>query len=503
VPSVNIRWGSRQNHSKANEESIETGSAKGIQGVKKEERLFYLFACSSGAPDESPQTVFYVTRGESVANFLVGLFLREYDDNDAAFRLKDAESISPEEEVLLDEMLDVLAIYDEPDRGVYDPEPSADVHLRAQYAVRARKWEELFRRRITAGDRDSDPGDKESAGRERPVDEVSEVSPEEERNSVLILLMLVAQAYYQMLECTISTASIVTELDLELNQSYLWTVETITNLLKNSVHLGDFPVPFKPLFGDLYPSTIGDLEWQGMVAVDAEEFLSTVQRYVLAKGTYEPPKGSPGWCFIELYRPSVNAAIERAVKYDARMRKHYQRFLASTSKTTEARTRSEPKSTSLPTSSTSTCARDKIFVSYSHKDKPQFEEFKRMLAPALRTGAIEVWDDTKIRSGTRWEDEIRTALSSTKIAVLLVSDHFLASDFIVKKELQPLLEASSNEGVIILWLCLTHCNYELLEIQSLQCAHDVSRPLDTLSRPKRKGILKKIVTELIERAQGS
>lgn len=241
------------------------------------------------------------------------------------------------------------------------------------------------------------------------------------------------------------------------------------------------------------------LDWRDGVALDAEQFLSTVQRYVQAKGIYDPENGSPGWCFIELYRPSVNAAIERAEKYDVRMRNYYRRYRASTFKTTEWQPKADENigagadsrastATSTPpqTNSTSTCTRDKIFVSYSHKDKTQFEEFNRMLAPALRNGAIDVWDDTRIRPGTRWEQEIGTALRSAKIAVLLVSDHFLASDFIVKKELQPLLEASSNEGVTILWIYLTPCNYEFLEIESLQCAHDVSRPLDSLPRPSVK-----------------
>lgn len=96
-------------------------------------------------------------------------------------------------------MLDLLAVYDDPDPGIYDPAPSADVHLRAQYAVRASKWEELLRQRTLASDQDSDTDDNKSARREMTVDGLAEVSPEEKRNSVVILLMLLAQAYYKML----------------------------------------------------------------------------------------------------------------------------------------------------------------------------------------------------------------------------------------------------------------------------------------------------------------
>src|SRR5882724_7786502 len=104
-------------------------------------------------------------------------------------------------------------------------------------------------------------------------------------------------------------ASWCTALDLQLNHSYLWTVNSISNLLKNHDALKDFPVEFKPLFSDLYPSTIADLDWNEMVAPDAEQFLSAVQQYVQFKGIYDPEEGSPAWVFIELFRPSVNAAI--------------------------------------------------------------------------------------------------------------------------------------------------------------------------------------------------
>ena len=145
---------------------------------------------------------------------------------------------------------------------------------------------------------------------------------EDRRISGLVLLILLAQAYYQMLESTISMANWCTVLDLELNQSYLWVTASLTKLLGNDEDLRDFPTKFEPLFPDLYPSTIRDVDWHDMVAPDAEAFLSTVQKYVLAKGMYEPAKGSTAWTFVEMFRPGVDTAIERASAYNKRMRKY-------------------------------------------------------------------------------------------------------------------------------------------------------------------------------------
>lgn len=150
----------------------------------------------------------------------------------------------------------------------------------------------------------------------------SEMPVEDRRVSGLILLMLLAQAYYKMLECVISMASWCSVLDVELNQSYLWVTSSLKNLLKNHEDLKDFPVEFKPIFDDLYPSTVRDIDWDDMVAPEAERFLSTVQKYVHQNNVYEPREGSPAWTFVQLFKPSVETAMSRAMEYHKRMHQH-------------------------------------------------------------------------------------------------------------------------------------------------------------------------------------
>ncbi|MCK4626281.1 MAG: hypothetical protein KAV00_13265 [Phycisphaerae bacterium] len=152
---------------------------------------------------------------------------------------------------------------------------------------------------------------------------------EDRRVSGLVLLMLLAQAYYKMLECTISMASQCSAIDMELNHSYLWVTTSLTTLLKNHEDLKDFPTKFEPLFIDLYPSTIRDLDWDDMVAPDAEKFLSTVQQYAHSKGIFEPKQGSMAWTFVELYRPSVETAIKQAIAYNKRMRQYVHKAFGS------------------------------------------------------------------------------------------------------------------------------------------------------------------------------
>jgi hypothetical protein len=124
--------------------------------------------------------------------------------------------------------------------------------------------------------------------------------------------------------------------------------------------------------------------------------------------------------------------------------------------------------------------RESVFISYAHQDRKWLDRLCWMLTPLTRNRTVELWDDTKIEVGRAWQEELQQALASAGIAVLLVSKHFIKSDFIENNELSPILTAAHDNALRVVWVCVGHCLYEKTGISRLQAAHDPSRPLSSL-----------------------
>lgn len=124
--------------------------------------------------------------------------------------------------------------------------------------------------------------------------------------------------------------------------------------------------------------------------------------------------------------------------------------------------------------------RDQIFISYSHQDREWLEKFQIALKPFIRNQAFKVWADEQIQTGDNWQKEIDDALDSTKVAVLLVTQNFLASDYINDVELKHFLAQSKKKNVVIFWIAVAQTNYEETPLNAIQCANQPSKPLKSL-----------------------
>jgi hypothetical protein len=79
---------------------------------------------------------------------------------------------------------------------------------------------------------------------------------------------------------------------------------------------------------------------------------------------------------------------------------------------------------------------------------------------------------------------------------LLVSPYFLESDFIGEHELPPLLDAAKKEGLVILWVYISHCLYDETEIERYHAANEISKPLDSLTPSEQNRVLADVCRQI-------
>ncbi|RXG31867.1 toll/interleukin-1 receptor domain-containing protein [Leeuwenhoekiella marinoflava] len=138
--------------------------------------------------------------------------------------------------------------------------------------------------------------------------------------------------------------------------------------------------------------------------------------------------------------------------------------------------------------------RAKVFVSYSHFDKEYLTEIQRHFKPFKNL--IDFWDDSKIKPGQKWKEEIKKAIDETKVAILLVSTDFLGSDFISTDELPPLLEAAEKEGAVILTIVLKPCLFEEFDdLNQFQAMNPPSRPVSKMDLNEKEELFVNLVRQ--------
>lgn len=98
-----------------------------------------------------------------------------------------------------------------------------------------------------------------------------------------------------------------------------------------------------------------------------------------------------------------------------------------------------------------------IFVSYSHENSQEFAEVRKTLQSIEGDIGIDVWDDTQLLVGDKWDEKIKESLAKADIGILLVTTPFLTSQYINRKEVKQLLLQYNEGETRIFIVILRHC----------------------------------------------
>src|SRR5437879_3381677 len=104
----------------------------------------------------------------------------------------------------------------------------------------------------------------------------------------------------------------------------------------------------------------------------------------------------------------------------------------------------------------------RIFISYSHRGRGP--EWKESLLRAFHVfehhHLLDVWQDGRIRVSSFWDDDIKQAMSDASLAVLLLTDEALRSEYILKTEFPYLRERQQIDKLPIFPVVCEDCNWK-------------------------------------------
>ncbi len=101
----------------------------------------------------------------------------------------------------------------------------------------------------------------------------------------------------------------------------------------------------------------------------------------------------------------------------------------------------------------------KVFISYSHDDLDYRKELQKYLINMERENLIEVWQDGMIQPGTEWDLTIKENLEKADVIILLVSQSFIASNYIHEVELKKTMEKQLNGTAQFFPILIKNCDF--------------------------------------------
>jgi hypothetical protein len=101
----------------------------------------------------------------------------------------------------------------------------------------------------------------------------------------------------------------------------------------------------------------------------------------------------------------------------------------------------------------------KLFFSYAHEDEAMRDQLEIHLAMLKRNGLISSWHDRRIAAGSELHQAIDHNLEEADVILLLLSPHFLASNYCYEREAARALERHREGTAIVIPVILQPCDW--------------------------------------------
>lgn len=127
----------------------------------------------------------------------------------------------------------------------------------------------------------------------------------------------------------------------------------------------------------------------------------------------------------------------------------------------------------------------KLFISYAHEDDAHRAALVEHLAPLLGAGVFTLWHDRRLTGGQDWAGQIDRHLAAADIVLLLVSRHFLASEYCKGVEVAQALATETAGQLRVIPVVLKSCAWTDAPIGRLQALPRDGLPIVESPYPDR------------------
>ncbi len=141
---------------------------------------------------------------------------------------------------------------------------------------------------------------------------------------------------------------------------------------------------------------------------------------------------------------------------------------------------------------------DRVFISYSHRGSgPGWKaRMVRHLGVFERHHLLDVWQDGKIRVSSYWDDDITQAMSSARLAVVLLTPEALESQYILDKEFPFLRECQQRDRLSVFPVICEPCDWKVHDWLRATQAPNESNPLSPLTEAAQDRIFRQLATDI-------
>lgn len=157
-----------------------------------------------------------------------------------------------------------------------------------------------------------------------------------------------------------------------------------------------------------------------------------------------------------------------------------------------------------------------ISIIYSSEDKDVLLHLLHHLKDLMEDYNLAVWQDDPILPGQMWKPQNASLIQQADVFLLLISDHFMHSEFIKQLEFKLVIDRYKEDKAKVLPIIIDKCNWDIefksddydFKLSELQVLPEVGKPISEWEVPELgynsvAASIKKVITSIGKRPDQS